>query len=1183
MTLWQPLLHLKMQDNRLSMTQILPEEPGRTHISAAPEGLDARIVGDEAAEGRDIIFVARDDVGLARFVQNMLFFAPQIECLQFPAWDCLPYDRVSPRNDIVSTRIDTLCRLLDPKSAKSGRILATTVSSFLQRVPARSSFHDARFEATIGDRIDPKALTRFLDGNGYARVDTVMEPGEYAVRGGIIDAFPSGSEHPFRLDFFGDELDRLRSFDPISQRSEGDTTKGIKSLTFRPVSEVVLTTKTIESFRSNYRTTFGRAGDNDPLYAAISEGQRHIGMEHWLPLFYDNLETLSDYMPDAAVFLDHQSEESRDGRFDLVHEYFSARQIFNESKSSSSGDVSGAPYYPINPETLYLNEQHWNEALAGRRIGHFSPFAAPEDDGNYKDAGGHGGKDFTDVRIQPNVSVYDAVHEYVKSEIKLGQRVVIGAYSDGSLDRLRNVLGEHGLVDTVVVQNWEDASKQDARLCAFSLIELERGFSVAGLTLLTEQDILGDRMSRPARHRIKAENFIAEASSLIEGDMVVHMEHGIGQFDGLEAIQVGGAPHDCLRLIYAGGDKLFLPVENIEVISRYGSEDVGANLDRLGGAAWQARKAKMKARIRDMADKLIAVAAAREIRKTDQLTVPEGLYDEFCARFAFSETEDQSRAIADTLDDLASGQPVDRLVCGDVGFGKTEVALRAAFVTAMAGKQVAIVVPTTLLARQHYRNFVERFESFPIRIAQLSRMVPVKEATATKVEMKAGRVDIVIGTHALIAKDVGFQDLGLLIIDEEQHFGVSHKERLKQLKADVHVLTLTATPIPRTLQLALSGIREMSLIATPPVDRLAVRTFVMPFDPVVIREAILRERFRGGQTFFVCPRLADIAVVEDQLHELIPEVKIGIAHGRLSPTELENIISQFYDGAFDVLLSTNIVESGLDLPSVNTMIIYRADMFGLAQLYQLRGRVGRSKTRAYAYLTLPPKKTLTKTATRRLEVMQTLDTLGAGFSLASHDLDIRGAGNLLGDEQTGHIREVGIELYQQMLEEAVAEARGIEGEILADDEWSPQISTGVPVLIPDYYVVDLSVRMGLYRRLAGLRDQSEIDGFGAELIDRFGPIPDEAENLIKTVSLKNLCKKAGVEKMDAGPKGAVVAFRNSDFANPGGLVQFLTAQKGTAKLRPDHKLVFMRRWDRPQDRFEGVRYLIGELVKIANA
>lgn len=1165
------------------MTQVLPEAAGQTHISGAPEGLDAQLVAHEAGQGNNVLFIARDDVGMARFIDNVRFFAPGMEILEFPAWDCLPYDRVSPKSDIVSLRIDTLCRLLEAPKLDGGRILVTTVSAFVQRVPARESFRSARFAVRVGEQIDPDALVTFMETNGYARVDTVMEPGEYAVRGGIIDAFPAGSAHPFRLDFFGDELDRLRAFDPVTQRSVGEDAQPVTNLVFRPVSEVVLTEKTIERFRSQYRSTFGRAGDDDPLYTAISAGQRHIGMEHWLPLFYDNLETLSDYIPKATIFIDHQALEARDGRFELIHEYFTAREVYNQTKSSASGDVAGAPYYPINPESLYLNEAEWDKALEGSRVGLLSPFQAPQGQADYSDAKGRGGKDFADVRQLPDTNIYEAVGDYISREIDAGQRVLVAAYSQGSLERMRTVFADHGLTQTLAVGSAQAFNDLDPALCGFAVLELERGFRTDGLTVISEQDILGDRMARPTRKKIKAENFIAEASSLAAGDLVVHMEHGIGQFDGLETITVTGAPHDCLRILYAGGDKLLLPVENIEVISRYGSEDAGAQLDRLGGAAWQARKAKMKARIRDMADQLIAVAAAREIRKGDRMAVPEGLYDEFCARFPFSETEDQARAILDTVEDLASGLPVDRLVCGDVGFGKTEVAMRAAFVAAMSGKQVAIVVPTTLLARQHYRNFVDRFEGFPVRIAQLSRMVTAKDATATKKEMKAGTVDIVVGTHALIAKDVGFKDLGLLIIDEEQHFGVAHKERLKQLKSDVHVLTLTATPIPRTLQLALSGIREMSLITTPPVDRLAVRTFVMPFDPVVIREAILRERFRGGQSFYVCPRVADIPAVEDQLRELIPEVKIGVAHGRLSPTDLEGVINQFYEGAFDVLLSTNIVESGLDLPSVNTMIIHRADMFGLAQLYQLRGRVGRSKTRAYAYLTLPPKKRLTKTAEKRLDVMQTLDTLGAGFTLASHDLDIRGAGNLLGEEQSGHIREVGIELYQQMLEEAVAEARGMDSGAVSEEEWSPQISTGVPVLIPDYYVTDLTARMGLYRRLAWLNDASEIDGFAAELVDRFGPIPVEAENLIKTVSLKNMCKKANIEKIDAGPKGAVVSFRNSSFVNPAGLVQFLGAQKDTAKLRPDHKLVFMRRWDAPVERFDGVRYLVGELLKLAEA
>jgi transcription-repair coupling factor (superfamily II helicase) len=734
-----------------------------------------------------------------------------------------------------------------------------------------------------------------------------------------------------------------------------------------------------------------------------------------------------------------------------------------------------------------------------------------------------------------------------------------------------------------VVAGWAEAQALDRGTVALTVVGLERGFEAPGLAVVTEQDILGDRIARPARRRVRPENFIAEASALTPGDLVVHMDHGIGRFDGLETIQVAGAPHDCMRLTYDGGDKLFLPVENIEVISRYGSDEAGAALDRLGGAAWQARKARLKKRIRDMADELIRVAAARELKAGAPIHPAHGLYDEFSARFPYTETDDQMKAIEDTVADLGRPRPMDRLVCGDVGFGKTEVALRAAFAAAFEGRQVAVVVPTTLLCRQHFKTFRERFQGFPVRIEQVSRLVPARRVKEIKEALQEGKVDIVIGTHALLAKDVGFKNLGLLVVDEEQHFGVAHKERLKKLKADVHVLTLTATPIPRTLQLALSGLREMSLIATPPVDRLAVRTFILPYDPVIVREAVLREKYRGGQTFYVCPRVADLDGVAAELARLVPEVKVAAAHGRLAARALEDTMTKFYDGAFDVLVSTNIIESGLDLPAVNTIIIHRADMFGLAQLYQLRGRVGRSKVRAYAYLTLPPGRILSTAAEKRLQVMQTLDTLGAGFSLASHDLDIRGAGNLLGAEQSGHIREVGIELYQHMLEEAVAEARGLDDGKRADEDWSPAIGMGMPVLIPDAYVADLTVRMGLYRRLAWLAEKDEIEAFAAELIDRFGPLPQEAENLLQVVALKKLCRQAGVGKIEAGPKGAVVSFRKDRHDNPAGLVAWLTAQQGTAKLRPDHRLVFMRAWHDPKDRLEGVRYLLGELARVARA
>jgi len=630
----------------------------------------------------------------------------------------------------------------------------------------------------------------------------------------------------------------------------------------------------------------------------------------------------------------------------------------------------------------------------------------------------------------------------------------------------------------------------------------------------------------------------------------------------LATLAVSGAPHDCLRLIYDGEEKLFLPVENIELLSRYGSEHQGVALDKLGGAGWQTRKARMKQRIRDMASELIRTAAARKVRDAETMAPPEGAWDEFCARFQFVETEDQARAIADVLEDLASGKPMDRLICGDVGFGKTEVALRAAFVAAMAGSQVAVVVPTTLLARQHYRVFSARFAGLPIKVAQLSRMVTAKEAAEVRRGIASGDINIVVGTHALLAKGVQFSDLGLLVVDEEQHFGVAHKERLKAMKADVHVLTLTATPIPRTLQLALTGVREMSVIATPPVDRLAVRTFIMPFDAVVIREALQRERFRGGQVFCVVPRIEDLPRMADRLREIVPEARTVQAHGRLAPTELERVMTEFGDGKYDILLSTNIVESGLDMPAVNTLVIHRADMFGLGQLYQLRGRVGRGKQRGYAYLTWPASHRLSVAAEKRLTVMQTLDSLGAGFTLASHDLDIRGAGNLLGDEQSGHIREVGIELYQQMLEDAVADIRAGEGKRTGQErDWTPNISLGLPVLIPEDYVRDLPVRLGLYRRIGGLASDAESDAMAAELVDRFGKLPEEVENLLGVVALKRACREAGVEKLEAGPKGMVLSFRGNAFSNPAGLVRWLSSKGGMVRLRPDHKLAISRDMD----------------------
>ncbi len=1169
------------------------ERPGRVLIANAPEGLDALLLAGLAAARAPapLLHVARDDARMARIEATLGFFAPETEVLTFPAWDCLPYDRVGPHRDILARRIDTLSRLAEDGSrlAEDGarqapRVVITTVNALLQRVPPAAALAGRVLAAAPGARLEQEALTGYFARNGYLRAETVGEPGEYALRGGIVDVFPPGEELPLRLDFFGDELESIRRFDPLSQRSSGTT----DSLLLRPVNEVILDPESIERFRAGYLRAFGAVRGDDPLYEAVSDGRLHPGMEHWLPLFHQRLETLFDYLPagtGTAVTLDHQAEAARGARLETIADYYDARKDLE-----GSGAAGGWVYKPLAPEALYLDAVDWDSALASRAVGQISPFDAPELLEHVFDAQGRRGHDFADARTSAETNLFDAVDAHIAAEQAAGRRVLVVGYSTGTRDRLGALLQEHGLPPLAPLDTWAEAQALPAGTAGLTTLEIESGFGAPGLSIITEQDILGERIARPQRRRRRAEDFLTEVSALHAGDYVVHLEHGIGRYDGLVALDVHGAPHDCLKVLYQGGDRLFVPAENIEVLSRFGSEDAEVELDRLGGAGWQARKARVKRRLKNIADELIKLAAARAMQTAEALEAPPGLYDEFAARFPYPETEDQERAIQDTLDDLAAGLPMDRLICGDVGFGKTEVALRAAFVAVMEGKQVAVVVPTTLLCRQHAMTFKERFAGLPVHIGQISRLVGPRESAETKAGLKDGRLDIVIGTHALLGKSIEFRDLGLLVVDEEQHFGVKQKERLKSLREGVHVLTLSATPIPRTLQLAMSGVKDMSMIATPPIDRLAVRTFVLPYDPVAVREAILREHFRGGQIFYVCPRVADLPELEERLRKLVPEIKLGVAHGQMTPRQLEDSMSGFYDRRFDLLLSTNIIESGLDIPSANTIIVHRPDMFGLSQLYQLRGRIGRSKVRGYAYLTLPPGRLLSPAAEKRLGVMQTLDSLGAGFTLASHDLDIRGAGNLLGEEQSGHIREVGIELYQQMLEEAVASARaggGVAGTVDGAGEeapkeaFTPQINIGTAIMIPERYVADLGVRLGLYRRLSTLVDKAEIEGFAAELIDRFGPLPEEVENLLQVIAIKRLCRAAGVDKVDAGPKGAVVSFHKNQFARPAELVAFIGRQAGAVKLRPDHKLVYQRLWDDPPARLRGVRRLLDELAKVA--
>ena len=1140
----------------------------------------ARAVFNPDAErrgGSRAVFIAADDSSARALAEAVTYFAPEIEVITLPAWDCLPYDRASPGLRVAAERLAALAALAVPPA--QAQLLVTTINAISQRTLPPDRIAALTAQITAGTRIDRDALAAKLAANGFVRTDTVVEAGEYAVRGSLLDLMPAGSAHALRLDFFGDEVETLRRFDPATQRSLG----AADGFTLLPVSEVLLDEARIKNFRSGYLDRFGTTATGDPVYEAVSDGRRLAGMEHWLPLFEPQLGTVFDYLgPGAVIVREAGADKAAEDRFAAIADYHDNRTAALSGKKGS--------YRPLPPAALYLSPDEWQAMLKARAVHIASPFNVPDGTRNTIVCDADGPRDFAPERIAQasgGPPVYEAIKAHVDARRSAGDRVILASYSNGARERLKGLLGDEGVSGLVDAGSWQEALGLTAKgQIALTVVPLEHGFTrsepKSSLLVLTEQDMLGDRLVRRKRSARKADAFMAELSMLTPGDLLVHREHGIGRYEGLVAIEIARRPHDCVALSYDGGSKLYVPVENIDVLSRYGSESEGVGLDKLGGVAWAARRGRMKDRIREIAGELLKTAAERLLREAEPAVVDPHNYAAFADKFPYVETDDQLRAIDDVLGDLASGRPMDRLVCGDVGFGKTEVALRAAYAAALSGMQVAVVCPTTLLARQHFAGFTERFAGLPVEVRQLSRLVTANDAKATREGLADGTIDIVVGTHAILAKSVEFKRLGLVIVDEEQRFGVVHKERLKSLKADVHVLTLTATPIPRTLQMALTGLREMSIIATPPVDRLAVRTYVMPFDEVVLREALLREHYRGGQSFFVVPRIADLPDIEQFIREQIPEIKPVTAHGQMSPTEVEERMSAFYDKRYDVLLSTTIIESGLDIPSANTLIVHRADRFGLAQLYQIRGRVGRAKTRAYAYLTTPADQSITEGAEKRLQVLSALDTLGAGFQLASHDLDQRGAGNLLGDEQSGHIKEIGFELYQSMLEEAILEAQATAKGVKPPAEaYSPQITAEVPILIPEDYVPDLNVRMALYRRLNEMQGRQDIDGFAAEMIDRFGPLPTEAANLLAIIEIKLACLAAGVAKLEAGPKGGLITFQNDKFQNPEGLMTFLDRLGARAKIRPDQKVFIAADWTSDGARLKGALQLATTLAKLA--
>ncbi len=1124
-----------------------------------PEGSEPLLINEISENSNNnILIIARDLKRYQQLKDGLEFFLNK-DILFYPQWDCVPYDRISPNKLITSKRLETLSRLSNEKD--KSKIILTTIQASCQRTLSLDEVKNKFISLKPGEVIDINNLVNFFVSNGYEKTPTVREHGEFSVRGGIID-FYSPLNKPIRLDLFGNTIDSIKSFDLITQRS----LELLKEIFVYPASEIILNDKTIENFRINFNKKFGSQKEKVKIYDSISEGISYPGMEHWLPFFYNQTGSIFDYIDKPIILLDHLYDSSLEDFLETVNDHFQSRKDYDDNKLSKVENK----YFSIEPSNLYQNKEEYNKNLRSRNCIRISPFKKPD----AINLNGKASSKYSNIKSNRSDS---SSYENLKSDIldftKKNKKIIIACSSLGSSERVSKILINNGILSNF--KNLESFKNIDQKNIYLTVLNLNSGFHFDDYIFISEQDIFGEKFYRPRIIR-KAENFIREISSVMPGDAVVHVDHGIGRFENLSTLEINNAKHECLLIKYANDDKLYLPVENIEVLSRYGSDISDEMLDKLGGISWTTRKENLKKKIKFLAEELISVAAKRQLSKAEMFNVPEDFYEEFCSRFSFEETNDQLNAINDVLNDLEKGLPMDRLICGDVGFGKTEIALRASFLAAMSGKQVSILAPTTLLARQHYETFKERFKGFPINVFELSRLTPKKDSVIKSIN--SGSCDIVIGTHSLLGEKINFSDLGLLIIDEEQHFGVKHKEKIKKLRDNVHVLTLTATPIPRTLQLAMTGVRDLSIIASPPIDRRAIETYVFPNDPLVVKEALLRERHRGGQSFYVVPRISDIEDIEEYFKEFIPEINYITVHGQMPSKQIEDRINDFYMGSYDVLISTTIIESGLDIPNANTLIIHRSDMFGLSQLYQIRGRVGRSKVKAYAYLTYKEHKKLGKNALKRLEVLQSLDSLGAGFNLASYDLEIRGSGNLLGEEQSGQIKEVGIELYQNMLEETIDELKNTTQKS-KNNQWSPKISLPLSILIPEDYISDLTIRMEIYKRLSSIILEEEIDEIAAELIDRFGSLPQEVETLIDTIGLKNLCKKTNIEKIDCGNNGFLISFKNNTFSNPAELIKYINNKKNYISIRPDQRL-FVKFNEQKENLIDYIKSIVNDFLKM---
>ena len=1129
------------------------------NYAPAPDGVQIFFINQ--LKKQNILLITLDDKKIDELSQMAELFLNNYQIITLTAWDTIPYDRISPNVEILNNRIATLSQLALNQYDSKPTILITSVNAFLQKLPPKEIIKKACFKIKKGDSLNQEILSLFLVENGYKNSPLAQEQGEFSVRGGIIDIVPINSAYGYRIDFFGDDIENIKLYDldtQISIQKENTT-----EIILFPASEVLLNDKTISQFKQKYHSFFGTQ-KNDDIYDTTLAHHHISGQEQFLPLFYEKLDNIFSYFEAEKIIYSPDTQTAITERLATINEHYQTRIEFKDKIKK----LDESDYHALPPEELYILEEELQAILSNKQVLVLNRFnqenSTPT---NFKS-----GKNYIAESKAQRLNVFDILREDFKNAINK-KSFYISCISEGSRERLEKILKEREL-PFVPLSNYTDIAKylHHKNLLKLVVLRQDEGFETPDLLLVTEQDLFGEKISIAKKRKVKAEELFAQSNIFNIGELVVHKYYGIGRFEGLKNIQVKDYSHDFIKLNYAEDSTLYVPIENIDLISHYGSFDGEIRLDKLGSASWQQRASGIKNRLKLMAEQLLKIAAERELKTAQNFTPFESSYREFCAKFPYAETEDQLQAIADVSADLSSGKAMDRLICGDVGFGKTEVALRATAIVVLAEDldptnppQVAVICPTTILARQHYQNFQKRFDGIlkaggkQVKIAHLSRLISASDRKKTKLALANGEIDIIIGTHALLSKELEFKNLNLVIVDEEQKFGVAQKEKLRGLKASTHMLSMTATPIPRTLQLSLSGIRDLSIIATPPIDRLAVRTFVMPYDSVIVREAILREFYRGGKCFYVAPRVKDLDELYHKLHDLVPEVRIEKAHGQMDPEVIDNIMNDFYDGKFQVLLSTTIVESGLDIPNVNTMILHRSDMYGLAQLYQIRGRVGRGRTRAYAYLTTPKNKLLTKDATKRLEVLEKLDRLGSGFSLASHDMDIRGYGNLLGEEQSGTVKEVGIELYQAMLREAIQNLQYSELERERkgmNTEFSPVINLDFSVLIPEFYIPDLSLRMSFYRKIANLKDDAEVDNILYELSDRFGSAPIEVKNLMEVVKLKNLAIHANVEKIEQGSKAIVLKFYQNKSKNAEKLLKFIMANPKRYQLKPDNKLLY---------------------------